>query len=185
MRELVRDLFSFTKDEADAICITTNGWVTRGGLAVMGRGVALLASRRWPGVVEIVGRAISRNGHVVQRVTNDHKALDFGGRNHLLPWHLVSFPVKPVELKVTSPNQIVPHKRSEFYPGMVAPGWMCLADENLIRRSVAQLVMLTDEMGWKRVVLPRPGCGSGELRWEAVGALLNPKLDERFTVVSL
>lgn len=33
------------------------------------------------------------------------------------------------------------------------------------------------------LILPRPGCGNGRLRWEDVRKILEPILDDRFTVV--
>lgn len=72
--------------------------------------------------------------------------------------HLATFPVKK-------------HWRDEAMP-------------ELIRRSADQLVALADKFGYERIALPRPGCGNGRLRWTDVKALLEPILDDRFTVVS-
>lgn len=69
---------------ADARCITTNGFVKTSGLAVMGRGCALEARERFPGIDAHLGALINRHGNHV----------------HLLQVHLppvadlVSFPVK-------------------------------------------------------------------------------------------
>lgn len=72
--------------------------------------------------------------------------------------HLATFPVKK-------------HWREEAMP-------------ELIRRSADQLVALADKFGYERVALPRPGCGNGRLRWTEVKDLLEPVLDDRFTVLS-
>jgi len=63
--------------------------------------------------------------------------------------------------------------------------WSEPADVELIRRSLAELVVLTDTLGWDRVVLPRPGCGSGGLDWDADGlrTACAAILDDRFMVV--
>jgi O-acetyl-ADP-ribose deacetylase (regulator of RNase III) len=55
---------------------------------------------------------------------------------------------------------------------------------NLIERSTRELVEYAEDYGWKRVVMPRPGCGLGGLKWEDVGPALSLILDDRFTVVT-
>lgn len=53
----------------------------------------------------------------------------------------------------------------------------------LIERSAKELVALADQKNWKKIVLTRPGCGNGGLKWEDVKAVLIPILDERFYVI--
>lgn len=57
-------------------------------------------------------------------------------------------------------------------------------DLRLIERSCRELVALADEQGWRRVVLPRPGCGGGGLEWRQVEPLLERYLDSRFHVIT-
>ena len=59
-----------------------------------------------------------------------------------------------------------------------------LPDLRLIRRSAEELRALADLRGWPLVVVPRPGCGGGGLRWEEVRPLLAQQFDERFIVVT-
>ena len=54
----------------------------------------------------------------------------------------------------------------------------------LIIRSTQELIEYADDYSWKKVVLPRPGCGLGGLSWEEVGPILSEMLDDRFTVVT-
>ena len=61
--------------------------------------------------------------------------------------------------------------------------WMEDADVRLIEQSARELVGLANVYGWQRVVLPRPGCGNGRLRWEDVRPRIEDILDKRFTVV--
>lgn len=63
--------------------------------------------------------------------------------------------------------------------------WRQSADLNLIERSARELVALTDRRGWRRVVLPRPGCGAGGLRWRDVAPRLAPILDDRFYAIAM
>jgi hypothetical protein len=61
--------------------------------------------------------------------------------------------------------------------------WMDKADFELIKRSLEELVVLTEARGWQTVLLPRPGCGNGRQLWEDVEKICRPRLDDRFTVV--
>jgi hypothetical protein len=62
--------------------------------------------------------------------------------------------------------------------------WHEKADPALIRASAYDLLQLAGALRWQRVVLPRPGCGNGGLRWEDVRPILQV-LDNRFTVVHM
>lgn len=64
--------------KADYRIITTNGIVTKDGNAVMGRGVALQAKQKYPGIEKKLGILINVEGN----------------RLHVLPHGLISFPVK-------------------------------------------------------------------------------------------
>lgn len=141
---------------ADAVVITTNGTITSRGLGVMGRGCALEAAERYNARQATPGR---RPVSLQRRLGRYLEAVG----NHVgvllppPPLTLVVFPVK--------------HE------------WMQDADPELISRSVHELIALTDRLEWKRVVLPRPGCGNGGLTWSQVEPLCYP-LDDRFLVVT-
>lgn len=62
--------------------------------------------------------------------------------------------------------------------------WHETGDPALIRRSAKQLVALADKFGYRDVLIPRPGCGNGSLRWQDVRPILEQVLDDRFTVVT-
>jgi len=59
-----------------------------------------------------------------------------------------------------------------------------LPDPGLIARSARELRILADRLGWQRVIVPRPGCGGGGLRWDDVAPLLAAQLDDRFFLIS-
>lgn len=80
-----------------------------------------------------------------------------GNRCHLLLAKLCSFPVKH--------------------------NWWEQADLELIERSAKELMDLVDQLKKERVLLPRPGCGNGGLKWDEVKQVLGC-LDERITVVT-
>lgn len=92
-----------------------------------------------------------------------HLILENGNHVHYLGkwadrWNIASFPVKV--------------------------HWQDRADLGLIKQSLRELKELVDGDGCESVILPRPGCGNGQLSWEDVKPLLT-SLDDRFIVVSL
>lgn len=58
------------------------------------------------------------------------------------------------------------------------------SDLALIRYSALQLRNAADEHDWNTIVLPRPGCGLGGLRWPDVKPVLDEILDDRFVSIS-
>lgn len=56
----------------------------------------------------------------------------------------------------------------------VKHNWWEKADPELIRKSVDELAKLIQE-NWSEttIVMPRPGCGNGQLKWETVKPLLD------------
>lgn len=139
----------------DAVVITTNGYVRKDGQAVMGRGIALEASQRFPGLAADLGMNL----------------LDYG--NHVYPFYypeskfdLFTFPVKPV----FGPNG--------------EPGWKAKAQIPIILQSISELIRYVDKFEWMDILMPRPGCGFGQLKWEDVKPKIEPLLDDRFTVAT-
>lgn len=47
MKTAKGDVFEMPKDQKDAVCITTNGMIRKDGRAVMGKGIALEADKRF------------------------------------------------------------------------------------------------------------------------------------------
>ncbi|RLI62007.1 MAG: hypothetical protein DRO67_07490 [Candidatus Asgardarchaeum californiense] len=165
MIEIKGNLFN---EPCDAFCITTNGFVKKDGTCVMGRGCAKQASNYWPQLPKIVGQNISDFGNVV------FAALNLSDGRYLL-----SFPVKPVSV-IFNGNNCVKHMMNKFNIGDTVPGWAAVADIELIKSSAKNLVIITNTCKWNKVVLPRPGCGAGELSWLEVKQELDQILDDRF-----
>jgi len=168
MKNIVGDLF---KQKCDAIVITTNGFVKANGANVMGMGCAKTARDMVDGVDKILGHCIKTHGNNVNLILANPGRIA-----------LVSFPVKPVSLPYNE-NKIVRHMRKKITNGTI-PGWACIADVDIIRRSAHQLVEMADSMGWTNVVLPRPGCGAGELSYDDIEPILQEILDDRFSVIT-
>lgn len=63
--------------------------------------------------------------------------------------------------------------------------WYQRADLDFIARSAGELKGIMGGYGRDTIiVLPRPGCGNGGLRWEDVKPVLEPILDDRFHVIA-
>ena|SRR3990167_4849700 len=142
MREVTGNLWTYPN--TDVRVITTNGTVKRNGECVMGRGCALEAKQRFPGIAASLGLSVRCKGNIVSILSEDPL--------------IVSFPVK--------------HE------------WMEQADIQLIKVSARTLAAFADLHGWKTIVMPRPGCGNGHLRWADVRPVLAPILDDRFHVIT-
>lgn len=144
--------------EYDAVVITTNGFVKKNGEAVIGSGIALEAKNRFPWFALALGKLLKAYGNHVFMVEHPeywlHEPL------------LITMPTKP-----------------EYGPNKI-PGWKAKSDIMLIMFSLGQLVRLVDEIGINRILMPRPGCGSGGLKWEDVKPIIKPYLDDRFTIMS-
>jgi len=137
-------------DCGETVCITTNGFVNSKGFAVMGRGVAAQAVKRFPTIKGKLGQLTIHNGNIVQR---------------LVP-RIISFPVKP-QLGICNEDKsnVVLHIRRQYRPYSWVPGWAMMADLNLIECSLEQLNQLRDVKNFEKIYLPKPGCGAGGLDW--------------------
>lgn len=72
----------------------------------------------------------------------------------------------------------------DIYSFPVKHHWRHNADWGLVKRSTKELIAIADEMSYPKIVIPRPGCGNGNLDWEMdVGEFMFDHLDDRFIVV--
>lgn len=119
MIEREGDLFVIGR-ACNALCLTTNGTVRNDGCAVMGRGVARYARDNWKGVDLRLGRALRRNGNIVQKI----------GRRKDFTRHytVVAFPVKrmwhenaDMDLIVRSCKQLVNMTNHEDWKTVALP----------------------------------------------------------------
>lgn len=74
--------------------------------------------------------------------------------------------------------------QDKFSSGELVPGWASVASIDLIRHSAYELYAIAVKKNWSSVVIPRPGCGAGELDWFSVKAVLDRALDSRFYVIT-
>jgi hypothetical protein len=164
-RQLKGNIFDHLA-EADAVVVTTNGFVKRNGRAVMGRGIAKEMNKKVKDLDLALGKHLRENGNVVGII----------GEIDGTP--IIAMPVKPV---MGALDQKLPHVKLSKGQTQV-PGWGVQADPNIIAQSTDDLVALVNERGFRDVLMPRPGAGAGELPFERTGPFLNKKLDERFIV---
>jgi hypothetical protein len=148
-------------DEFDGVVITTNGFYKSNGEAVMGRGIALEARNRYPWLAGNLGTALRTKGNHVFRFDIEPNF----NRDSPYNFSLYTFPVKP---------QYGPNGEM---------GWQAKAEIELIERSAWEMRTEIDGKPDYRVIMCRPGCGNGGLRWEDVKPVLDPILDDRFTVM--
>lgn len=149
MKEAEGDLWLYP---ADWRVITTNGYVKRNGAAVMGRGCAFQAKKKFPGLEFSLGREIKEHGNLPVVFENIN---------------LITLPVKD--------------------------NWWAPAELVLIDGMLCRLASMFDKINrvnhpyfkdTDTVVLPRPGCGAGQLVWEDVKPICEMWLDDRFTVIT-
>jgi O-acetyl-ADP-ribose deacetylase (regulator of RNase III) len=118
------------------------------------------------GMVNRVGRAVMPSGCARQArdrfpdIIKTLGAMISHRGNHVfdLGHQIVSFPVEKE-----------PYQRPELH---------------LIEQSCQELLELADYKGWKKIVVPRPGCGCGALEWKEVKNILLRHFDERFYVIT-
>jgi hypothetical protein len=161
---------------ADALCITTNGSLKAGGELVMGRGIALDAAQRFPGMALHLGRQVRQNGNKTQVVMGTTVPMG-------TPTALVALPTKPGDVRVKTTEEVMPQFRSQVRSGQMVQGWKMFSTLPLITRSLTELNQLADEHKWQSIVLPPPGAGNGGLDLNMVVGLCKEMLDDRFTMV--
>lgn len=156
MLEAFGDIWELADEGCDALVITTNGYVKKSdGLAVMGRGIANQAAKRFPKLPAELGWCLRQYGN---------HCFVFSG--HSPHYDIVTFPVKPT-----------------FGP-KGEPGWMVKAELPLIAQSAKELVGIAKRYDWIDILVPRPGCGYGMLHWGNVKPVLSRILDDRFTAIT-
>ena len=156
---------------ADSICITTNGFCSVSGKAVMGRGNAFQATCMLPGIEYALGKKLNDDGNITQIVTKSGST------------HIIAFPVKPTNI-VYDGNNIVAHAKPKYKVGDRVPGFYAKADIKLIERSAAQLASIIDKGRYKTNILPCPGIGAGELNIKEVLPVLKKYLSGKVTVAT-
>ena len=166
MKEIKADLFeTIYEDGVDAICITTNGMYLTDGRAAMGGGCAGVCAKRWPETAIRLGTCLKNFSTNVPFVIG---ALDEEG-NYIEP-----------KLPMIKARQF----KTLIFSFPTIDNLMDGAKLNLIEKSAKELKILVDRFELKGIVCPRPGVGIGGLNWADVKTVIEPYMDDRFTIVS-
>lgn len=143
----------------DALVCTTNTTVSKGGL-VMGAGIAKDFAERFPFLRANWGTRLEYGPYSGVMASKTKDMVYFEDQNKVVDIDfLVAFPTKT--------------------------DWRKPSPISLIEKSAKQLSLLANMMGWDRILMTRPGCGHGGLKWEQVKQVLEtvPFFDDRFHVV--
>lgn len=166
MKEKKADLFEIIyEDKVDAICITTNGQYTLDGRAAMGGGCAGVCAKRWPDTAVRLGKCLKNFGTNVPFVIG---ALDVKG-NYIEP-----------TLKIIKERKF----KCLILSFPTINNLMDGANLDLVKQSAKELQILVERFDLRGVIIPRPGVGIGGLKWADVKTVIEPYLDDRFTIVS-
>lgn len=166
MKERKADLFeTIYESNVDAICITTNGMWLDNGRAAMGGGCAGVCAKRWPETAIRLGTCLK---NFLTNVPFVIGALDADGK-YIEP-KLPMIRAKKFKVLIFS------------FPTI--DNLMDGAKMRLIENSAKELKVLVDRFDLKGIMVPRPGVGIGGLNWSDVKPILEPYMDDRFTIVS-
>jgi len=139
----------------DAVCCTTNMCVKKDGSLVMGAGIAKQFADRFPILPKTWG-------HATCKINNGYLKSGlivtkyYEENNFIID--IVSFPTKY--------------------------NWKDKSSLRLIEKSAEQLCMISYALNWSRILLPKPGCSNGGLKWKEVSQILSKILDNRFFIIS-
>lgn len=155
MLEITGDYWDEAKGDSpryDALVCTTNKMVKRNGCLVMGAGIARDFRDRFRDIDLNWGSRLSRGVHENGFMVTQ-LVTSLGGKRSL---NLVAFPTKE--------------------------HWKNDSIIDLIKLSALTLQNTGNIMGWRNVLMTRPGCGMGGLSWSWVRTEIS-FLDDRFKVI--
>lgn len=175
MKEIKGNIWDY-HDLGFTICIPTNGYVKKNGCAVMGGGLALQANRRYPGFSKKLGALI---GHPTTTLCRNVWETVWEVHERVLV-----FPVKRDFGDFVEGN-VVLHMAKRFEIGDLVPGWALKAELSIISESLKKLDTFRKDRKRDVVVIPRVGCGAGELDWETQVKPLCFEYGDWLCVVSL
>jgi len=152
--EILNENVSSLWKKGKIVCVTTNGYVTKTGYGVMGRGNAKEMASMVLNLPKFLGSFIVKNGYITGFIYQN----------------IISFPTKP---KIGTYKNVLSSLKNKFDEDSInIPGFWCKSDLNIIETSLNQLNNLIIKENLKEVFLPLPGCQNGELKFEDVKPIL-------------
>jgi hypothetical protein len=166
LKEIKKDLFDCIFDAGvEAICVTTNGEVDDSGEAAMWGGCAGVCRKRYPQSSFRLGKCLKNFNinvpYIIGALDDSYEYFEPNikmVRNHDFKCLIFSFPT--------------------------IDDLMSGAKLDLIENSARELKVLVDRFQLKNIVSARMGSGIGGLNWKDVKPVVEPYLDDRFTIVS-
>ena len=161
MIETKRDFWSRAKTgpQYDAIVCMTNREMTTGGKLVMGAGLARDFKEVFKGLDRCLGDRLKQDKTQELMVIESRWFFQAASHPYQHIPYIVAFPTK--------------HKWR---------GDSCL---ELIERSAKMLARVASVFGWKKILMTRPGCRNGNLKWGDVKKRIKYTLNNRFEIISL
>ncbi len=156
MLEIVGNIWDY-HTEGSFICIMVNCTPNTKGNAIMGRGIAEQAVKKYPQLPKLLGST-----QIEYAAKDGNFFTDRSRRPQIfLGYRLITFPTK-----VT---------------------WEQKSDLDLIESSARHIVKIVDKVSKIKspVYLSKPGVGNGGLDWKKVRQIIEPILDERFIICDL
>ncbi len=194
----------------DALFFCSNGVISERGRAVMGAGTAraalkiacgsaaIMAELRDPALAFVhvpsrnrtfvedyiswkQGSLLATNGNISQLLFSEQVGEKWRSMG--------SLPTKLGSVKIGREHlcYVLPEYIGRIQVGTAVPGWMLRSDVQLIKRSIDDMVRLTDLNGWSYVAFPSPGAGAGDLGESETRELdehMRALLDSRFVMFS-
>lgn len=79
-------------------------------------------------------------------------------------------------------NKVTVFEKHRLIAFPVKNHWKEKADPELIKKSAEELTLIAEDQPTEKFILPRPGCGSGGLKWNTVQPLLQRLPDNVFII---
>lgn len=90
-----------------------------------------------------------------------------------------------VGLQVFAWGNHVYHIKHNVFTFPVKQHYANKARLSIIERSCQELVKMLRKYDYKKIIVPRPGCGNGRLLWKDVKLILEKYFDDRFYIIKL
>lgn len=183
MREIVGDIF-VEMNNHEAVCVPINGCVRQSGAAVMGAGLAkkFAAIPGTPYMEYVLGSRLRMFSSASGLAIPHLPPMQIGAINRRQR-EFVSSSVL-IDLLSFVGEEALLRDYTRVLTFQTKYDWRDKADLQLLEAQAARLSDLLHMAGWKSALLPRVGCGLGGLDWKDVKRVIEPHLDDRFTVIA-